>query len=216
MDIELFNSVQNLLKVREKTFDKPVSSSLFSGLIFCDACKNRMTKKQDNRTKNKLMRYCCDNASRRKVGSMEYKCTNHKLIREDYIETYLLDNLRTLAQNHINKNKLLATQPQKDNSKGIKEIQNKIYKLKDLYLDDLIDKDTYKKDYEKLTTQLNKLKTFQEIPKEKDTSKLKNTINANFDEIYCSLTLEEKRTFWLNIINQIYVENGEIKEITFL
>ena len=216
MDLELFNSVQNLLKVREKTFNKPVSSSLFSGLVFCNACKNRMTKKQDNRTKNRLMRYCCDNASRRKVGSMEYKCTNHNLIREDYIETFLLNNLRTLAQSHINKNKLLATHPQKDNSKEIKEIQNKIYKLKDLYLDDLIDKDTYKKDYEILTTQLNKLKTFQEIPKEKDISKLKNTINANFDEIYCSLTLEEKRTFWLNIINQIYVENGEIKEVTFL
>ena len=30
------------------------------------------------------------------------------------------------------------------------------------------------------------------------------------------VTLEEKRTFWLNIINQIYVENGEIKEVTFL
>ena len=28
-----------------------------------------------------------------------------------------------------------------------------------------------------------------------------------------TLTLEEKRTFWLNIINQIYVENGEIKEV---
>lgn len=216
MDLELFNSVQNLLKVREKTFNKPVSSSLFSGLVYCNACKNRMTKKQDNRTKNRLMRYCCDNASRRKVGSMEYKCTNHNLIREDYIETFLLNNLRTLAQSHINKNKLLATQPQKNNSKEIKEIQNKIYKLKDLYLDDLIDKDAYKKDYEKLTTQLNKLKTFQEIPKEKDTTKLKNTINANFDEIYFSLTLEEKRTFWLNIINQIYVENGEIKEVTFL
>ena len=216
MDLELFNSVQKLLKVREKTFDKPVSSSLFSGLVFCNTCQNRMTKKQDNRTKNRLMRYCCDNASRRKVGSMEYKCTNHNLIREDYIETFLLNNLRTLAQSHINKNKLLTTQPQKDNSKEIKEIQNKIYKLKDLYLDDLIDKDVYKKDYENLSAQLSKLKTIQEIPKEKDTTKLKNTINANFDEIYCSLTLEEKRTFWLNIINQIYVENGEIKEVTFL
>ena len=216
MDLELFNNVQKLLKVREKTFNKPVSSSLFSGLVFCNACKNRMSKKQDNRTKSSLMRYCCDNASRRKVGSMEYKCTNHNLIREDYIETYLLDNLRALAQNHINKNKLLATQLQKDNSKEIKEIQNKIYKLKDLYLDDLIDKDIYKKDYENLSAQLSKLKNIQEIPKEKDTTKLKNTINANFDEIYCSLSLEEKRTFWLNIINQIYVENGEIKEVTFL
>ena len=216
MNIELFNNVQKLLKVREKTFNKPISSSLFSGLVFCNVCKNRMSKKQDNRVKNKLIRYCCDNASRRKVGSMEYKCTNHNLVREDYIESYLLDNLNTLAKKHINKNKLLSSQPQKDNSKEIKEIQNKIYKLKDLYLEDLIDKDTYKQDYESLSSKLSKLKNTQEIPQKKNTTKLQNIINAKFDEIYISLTFEEKRNFWLNIIDKIYIENGEIKEITFL
>lgn len=216
MDIELFNDVQKLLKVREKTFDKPVSSSLFSGLVFCDICKNRMSKKKDNRTKTGLMRYCCDNASRRKVGSIEYKCTNHNLIREDYIEAYLLNNLKKLAQNYISQNNISTIVNKKDNSKKIKEIQNKIYKLKDLYLDDLIDKETYKKDYETLSTQLSNLKNSEIVPEIKDTTKLKNIINANFDEIYISLDFEERRTFWLNIIDKIYVENGKIKEVTFL
>lgn len=216
MDIELFNKVQRLLKVREKTFNKPISASLFSGLVFCNVCKNRMSKKQDNRVKSRLIRYCCDNASRRKVGSMDYKCTNHNLVREDYIENYLLNNLNVLAQNHINKNKLLAAKPHKDNSKEIKEIENKIYKLKDLYLDDLIDKDTYKKDYENLSDKLTKLKNIQDLPQKIDTTKLQNIINANFNEIYISLNLEEKRNFWLNIIETITIENGNIKEVTFL
>lgn len=216
MDIELFNKVQRLLKVREKTFNKPISASLFSGLVFCNVCKNRMSKKQDNRVKSRLIRYCCDNASRRKVGSMDYKCTNHNLVREDYIENYLLNNLNILAQKHINKNKLLSSKPAKDNSKEIKEIENKLFKLKDLYLDDLIDKDSYKKDYEIFSNQLEKLKNTQEIPKKVDTTKLQNIINAKFHEIYISLTFEEKRNFWLNIIDKIYIENGEIKEVTFL
>lgn len=216
MDIELFNNVQKLLKVREKTFDKPVSSSLFSGLVFCNICKNRMSKKKDNRTKAGIMRYCCDNASRRKVGSLEYKCSNHNLIREDYIENYLLNNLKELAQNYISNNNISTVVHKKDNSKKIKELTNKIYKLKDLYLDDLIDKDTYKHDYEILTSQLTNLKNAEKISEVKDTTKLKNIINANFDEIYLSLDFEEKRTFWLNIIDKIYVENGVIKEITFL
>lgn len=216
MDTDLFDSVQRLLKTREKTLIKSTSSSLFSGLVFCNICKNRMTKKQDNRTKNRLMRYCCDNASRRKVGSMEYKCTNHKLVREEYIEAYLLDNLKQIANNYINQNKILSNQPQTDNSKKIKEIQNKIYKLKDLYLDDLIDKETYKRDYEALSSRLVALKSKQEIPKKKDTTKLQNIINSKLADIYFSLTLEEKRTFWLNIIDKIYIEDGIIKEVTFL
>lgn len=216
MDIELFNKVQRLLKVREKTFNKPISASLFSGLVFCNVCKNRMSKKQDNRVKNRLIRYCCDNASRRKVGSMDYKCTNHNLVREDYIENYLLNNLNILAQKHINKNKLLSSKPAKDNSKEIKEIKNKLFKLKDLYLDDLIDKDTYKKDYENLSDKLTKLKNIQDLPQKIDTTKLQNIINANFNKIYISLNLEEKRNFWLNIIETITIENGNIKEVTFL
>ena len=60
------------------------------------------------------------------------------------------------------------------------------------------------------------MKNAEKISEVKDTTKLKNIINANFDEIYLSLDFEEKRTFWLNIIDKIYVENGVIKEITFL
>ena len=37
-----------------------------------------------------------------------------------------------------------------------------------------------------------------------------------FIKIYNKLTTENKRKFWLSIIDKIYVENGEIKEITFL
>lgn len=216
MSDDLFYSVQNLLKKREKTSIKTSNPSLFSGLVFCNICNNRMCKKQDNRCKNKLIRYCCDNASRKKVASMEYKCENHKLVREEYIENYLLENIKNLAQKYITKNSVISSKPIKDNSKEIKQIENKLFKLKDLYLDNLIDKNTYKSDYEKLNKQLNELKSNTEIPKKRDFSELQKIINLDIIKIYTLLSDEEKRTFWLNIIDKIYVENGEIKEITFL
>lgn len=49
-----------------------------------------MNKRQDNRVKTRLMGCCCDNASRRKRSSMQYKYSNHKLVREKYIEDFLL------------------------------------------------------------------------------------------------------------------------------
>lgn len=216
MDDDLFYSVQRLLKTKEKITKRTSNPSMFSGITYCYICKNRMTKKQDNRSKTKLIRYCCDNASRRKVSSLEYKCENHKLVREEAIEDYLLKNIQKLAKKHIANNSIVQQVQVKDNSKEIKQIERKIDKLKDLYLDDLIDKKTYKTDYENLTKKLNKLKAENKIPMKKDFSNLQKTINLDIEKIYFSLSDEEKRTFWLNVIDKIYIENGKIKEVIFL
>ena len=216
MDDELFYSVQNLLKKGENKSSRTKVPSIFAGIIQCNVCKNRMCRKQDSRSSILKMRYICDNASRRKPGSMEYKCTNHKSIKEEEIEDFLLNNVKKVAQNYITKNEIVQQPEIKDNSKEIKQIERKINKLKDLYLDDLINKITYKTDYEKLNKKLKELKTNTEIPQKKDFSELKKLINLDITKIYKTLSNEEKRTFWLNIVDKIYVENGEIKEITFL
>lgn len=216
MSNELFNSVQQLLTKKEKISKKTNSVSIFSGLIYCNLCKNRMCKKQDNRVKGRIIRYCCDNASRRKTGTMQYKCSNHKLVREEYIEDFLLSNLKDLASRYINENSIINIDSKKDNSKKIKQIENKLNKLKDLYLDDLINKDTYRKDYNSLSKILNSLKNENSIPIQKDFSNLQKTINSNILDKYLSLSIEERRTFWINIVDKIHIENGEIKEVIFL
>ena len=167
MDDELFYSVQNLLKKGENKSSRTKVPSIFAGIIQCNVCKNRMCRKQDSRSSILKMRYICDNASRRKPGSMEYKCTNHKSIKEEEIEEFLLNNVKKVAQNYITKNEIVQQPEIKDNSKEIKQIERKINKLKDLYLDDLINKITYKTDYEKLNKKLKELKTNTEIPQKK-------------------------------------------------
>lgn len=216
MDDELFYSVQNLLKKGENISHRTKMPSLFAGIIQCNICKTRMCRKQDLRTKIPKMRYVCDNATRRKVGTMEYKCTNHQSIREEEIEHFLLNNIKEVAQKYITLNTISEKIEDKDNSKEIQQIEKKINKLKDLYLDDLISKDLYKKDYENLSKELDKLKnqTLQ-IPK-KDFSKIQKILNLNIEDIYLTLSTEEKRTFWLNLIDKIYIENGKIQEVIFL
>lgn len=157
------------------------------------------------------------NASRRKVGSIEYKCCNHKLIREEKIEEYLLNNLKNLAKKYIAKNSVVSeVKINNDNKKLIKDIERKINKLKDLYLDDLINKDTYKSDYENLNKQLTSLKSQNSIAEKKDFTKLKEYINTDICKIYSELNIEQKRMVWINVIDKIYIENGEIKEVIFL
>ena len=175
-----------------------------------------MTKKQDNRVKNNLIRYSCDNVFRYKVGSNKRKCNNRILIREDTIEKYLLENLKVELENIKMKNKIKKETPKVDNAKQIKKIENKILKLKDLYLDDLIDKNTYTKDYEKYKEELQKLKSNVVLEIEKDFSTIERIINSDYITIYNKLTLENKRKFWLSVIDKIYILDGNIKEVTFL
>lgn len=218
MNNELFNSVQNLLKKKQKNVIRNNNDSLFSGLVYCNTCRNRMVKKQDNRVKIPTIRYSCNNVFQYKVGSTERKCNNTTLIREDYIEQYLLKNLGKELNKYKIKYQIKEKKFQKvDYSYEKQKIESKLNKLKDLYLDDLIDKKTYTTDYKKYMSQLEKfnINIPTTIPK-KDFSAIEKTLNSGYKEIYNKLSQENKRKFWLTFIDKIYVLNGKIEEITFL
>ncbi len=217
IDTELFYEVQNLLQKRQRTgvyiSDTP---ALFAGITYCAICQKRMTKKADNRVKSKTMRYCCDNASRYVVGENKKKCTNSHMIREDKIENFLIENIKTEANKYIIKNSITKKKISKtDNTRKIKLLENKIYKLKDLYLDDLIDKKIYESDYKKYASELENLKKEIFEEKTKDFSQLEKLLNMNVDKIYSNLNPNEKRQFWLNVIDKLEIKDGKIEKIIF-
>lgn len=216
VDEELWLKVQNLRKKKEKRTTRAVQNSLFSGLLYCGKCNIRMIKMQDNRCKKVVIRYGCDNSYRKKVGSLEFKCTNRTTIREENIESYLLANINELAKNYISKNTIIKIQKPKQDKNKINDLEKKLYKLKDLYLDDLIDKDTYKKDFNLLTDELQKLKQSENSIENRDFSKLENFISQNLVSLYNKLEFEEKRRFWLSIIDRILIIDGKIEDVTFL
>lgn len=215
IDIKLWDSVQNLLK--KKTITKTnIIDDTFSGLIYCYSCKNRMCKKVDNRCKNTIIRYVCDSAYRYKPGTKTKKCLNSNIIREDYIEDYLLNNLKSDFEEFKLNNKVKKEIVTNSDINQIKNIENKIYKLKDLYLDDLIDKDTYTKDYKKYEKQLQELKTVTIVEEQKDFSHIERVLNSNYITLYNNLSKANRKKFLMTFIDKIFVENGKIKEITFL
>lgn len=216
LDVDIFNKVQNLLRKFVKHTNNNIEA-LFAGLLYCNYCKHRLVKRIDYRVKNDVIRYCCNNYSKYFLNTNIKKCKNGRYIREDYIESYLLDNLSKEAKKYIIKTKeIIANTKVVDNSDQIRGLTKKIDKLKDLYLDDLIDKNTYKNDYTKYTKELEQLQTANTEVPQKDFSSLEYLINSDFKSIYNKLNTSNKRKFWLNIIDKIFVENAEIKEIIFL
>lgn len=216
IDDELFYQVQKLFRKKQKIFTKNDKTSLLVGLVFCPVCGNRMYKKQDNRVTSQTIRFCCDNVRKFKLNSTERKCYNSQSIREDTIENYLLTNLKTELEKYKTTTKVIEEKVIQSNPKKEENIKNKIYKLKDLYLDNLIDKETYKNDYQKLQEQLQEIQNQTTgIEKKKDFEKIEKILNSDYLQIYENLSLENKRKFWLSIIDKIYIEKGEIKEVTF-
>lgn len=215
LDFETWEKVQNLRK--KKTVERKKYPDLFSGLVYCNSCGNRLAKKVDYRVKNTVVRYICDNNYRYKVGIDKKRCYNNKTIKENYIEEYLLNNLDKDLSSLIAKVSITPSIKNVNNTQKIKVIEKKIIKLKDLYIDDLIDKTEYKKDYEKYKNELINLKKSETNKEEKkDYSYLKQILNSDYRKIYSKLNTINKKKFWLSIIDKIYIENGEIKEITFL
>ncbi len=214
VDTETYNKVQNLRK--KKTVERKKVDDLFSGLLYCKQCGNRLAKKVDYRTKNIVVRYICDNNYRFKVGIDERRCSNNKMIKENYIEKYLLNNLESNVTKYVEKNTIKKTSKKIDNTAKINTLEKKLLKLKDLYLDDLIDKKEYKKDYTKYKKELDILQVASVDNFEKDFSYLYSILNSNYLSIYQKLTNANKKKFWLNLIDKIYIQNGEIKEVTFL
>lgn len=215
LDFETWEKVQNLRK--KKTVERKKYPDLFSGLVYCNNCGNRLAKKVDYRVKNTVVRYICDNNYRYKVGIDKKRCYNNKTIKENYIEEYLLNNLDKELSSLIAKVSITPSIKNVNNTQKIKVIEKKIIKLKDLYIDDLIDKTEYKKDYEKYKNELINLKKSETNKEEKkDYSYLKQILNSDYKEIYSKLNTINKKKFWLSIIDKIYIENGKIKEITFL
>lgn len=216
MSKEKWNQAQNLLQKKIVHKTHPEIDEKFSKLLYC-TCGSRLSKKIDYRTKIPTVRYICDRAYVPKLSSESFKCENRLSIREDVIENYLIENLDKYLRNYIVKiENIKTTQKKIDNSSKIKTIEKKLEKLKDLYIDDLINKDSYKKDFEKYNKELLELKTQEIVKPQKDISHIKNILNSDWKNIYFKLTEKNKRKFWFSIIDIITIRNGKIEKITFL
>ena len=130
-----------------------------------------------------------------------YMCLNSKHTSEEKIESFLITNVEKAIKDYnirITKN---ATQP-KDTAK----IKKKMEKLKDLYLEDLISKEVYERDYRALEKDLYLYQPSTQISVD--------DVNAALAK-YRELTTESKKAFWSRIIRRIESDrDGNIFLIT--
>ena len=176
------------------------SEYLFRGLLPCPVCGRNMVgryHKNGNGVGGHVY-YVCN------YRLNLHQCSYDKWIRQDQIESYLLERIKPeldAAQ------KPKVNLPKKANrEKQVKSLLSKLERAKNLYIDGDISKDEYSKRRDSIRTELGKLESAQY---ELDYEKLNAILNSGWRTMYDLIGPEDKAHFWRTILHHIEItEDG--------
>ncbi len=195
---EQFDRVQALLK---KNVRRAPSGRvyIFTSVLTCEECRHKL----NGYISQGIYYYRCNQHLQRG------RCTHNHSVREDRVEQWLFDHLgEELERCKLEWEVQTAEKKRSVTSRDKAALKRKLTKLKELYVNELIDIDDYKKDYEIYTAALNQIPdTTHEAPP--DFAAVEKLLQKDFRKIYDTLTREEKRTLWRSVIKEIRIDNDQ-------
>ncbi len=216
IDRELFEDVQRLLKINIK--DGKKHDYIFGGLVVCEDCDHVMSGGQQRSSgrirvdgTRVIYKYNC---YRCRQGVNLHRCPNRKIVMESTLEAMMLDRIRPELEKYIAEYEVANLPAIRTDAKR-RSVENKLQKLKDLFLNDLITMDEFKLDREKLLLQLEKINAEDSRPV-KDLSYLRDFLKMDFESVYDSFSIPEKRELWRSIVKEIRVDHEKNIHIIFL
>lgn len=201
-----FDAVQEILG-RNKPPSKTGLAYLFNGKIICPSCGRILivncgkSKKTGKYTRPV---YICGKKFITGKPTAAGGCQFGGGVSESVVENWLLKNILPLIKNY--QADMIYSKCQQINYAGkIKNINVKLNRLKELYLDALIDKDTYKADYQQMQNELAALTVASK--KQIFLSPAMSSIlqDTEFENTYRNLTREKQRELWQVLIKKIII-----------
>lgn len=198
---EQFDHVQVLLK-RNARSSPSGRVYIFTSIVKCDECNHNMVGRIAN-PKSGIYYYRCNQHFQRG------RCSHKSEVREDVIEKWLFENLESELNRARLEWKLKEAEKKKSSLRTDKaKLKRKLTKLKELYVNELIDIEEYKKDYEIYTAALNQLpEPAEETPP--DFKAVEKLLQSDYRNIYDKMTREEKRTVWRSFISEIRIDRED-------
>ena len=201
---DTFDAVQRIKGQSASKTTKYRRVYLFTGLMTCAECGRRMGVHTYGDERYIYYRCTWDGHIR--------GCSNRRNTSETKLEKYLLEN----AEDEFRKyNIAIQRQQSKPPATATPaKLRAKMSKLKDLYLNDLIDRDEYERDYTQLKQELEKASAAQQPARQIDLEKFHSILSA-----YATLDREHKKAFWSRTVEKITADaagNLEIFPAKFL
>ena len=208
IDKDTFDLVQEMLSKNQRKARK--FEYIFSGMTWCSDCGRKMTGTTDEYHAKKIRYkvYRC---------MFHYRtiptCGNTRTLNEAKLEKYLVENIKNLAFAEINEGK---DKERPDYEKQIESLERKIERLKDLYVNELITLDEYKHDVASYKADIERFRKDMRKYANADKSALKSLVGMNLEDWYWTLTVAEKRTLWLGVIDKIWFGDDKQIRVDFL
>lgn len=191
-----FDLVQTIIEERAQrnAAANPNRVYLFTGLVYCAECGNRLSA---HIVAGKYIYYRCTRYDKLHL------CVHKKRTSELILEDWLLHNVTSQfeAYNLSQQGQLSQPQVKVDEAK----IKRKMEKLKDLYLNDLIDRGSYERDYVALRDELKSAADITAaVPKLIDLKPITDALC-----VYSELTRQNKKEFWTRTISKIIITKDD-------
>lgn len=180
---------------------------LFTSILVCEECRHKLV----GRLTYGYYYYRCNQHYQRG------RCPHKKNIREEFVEKWLFDHLREELEKYrleweVKEEKRRKAAASIDRT----AIRRKLSRLKDLYVNEMINIEEYKHDYDMYNAMLEE-KLEQSPDQRPNFEAIENMLSLDFRTIYDSLEREEKRTLWRSVISEIRIDNDcQVTGISFL
>jgi hypothetical protein len=215
IDKTTFDKLQEVTTRNIKENTAQNRAYIFSGLIVCPHCNNRLsgamqTNKKPSGKVYKYKRYRCSNMR------LNDRCDFDKSLSEAVLERMMLDNIsKYLEGAKVRAAEIEDSQIVKNPQYNIEEIHNQIDRLNYSWQTGKIRKvEQYEKDYAELMEQLAKAEEEQGEVIVKDFSKIEAILHKGWEVIYNNLDDAHKRAFWRSFVKSIEVNwTTKTKEI---
>lgn len=136
--------------------------------------------------------------------------------REEYVEEYMLNHIRPALSDYVAKYEVTAASAvQKNPVEEMSKIERKIKKLYDLFMDDLIDKDAYRSEYDKFKKQIEELQKCPAAPV-RNLDSVRKLLNDDWEAVYNTFSNQEKNVFWKSFVESVLVYEDGSMDIHFL
>ncbi|MCF1634350.1 recombinase family protein [Streptococcus gallolyticus] len=226
---DVYNKVQEEIKLRQiKTYaqnnnPRPFQSKyMLSGIGQCGYCKAplksllRNTKKDGTRT----VRYECHQRRPKKIRGVttynDNKKCNSGIYSKDDLEAYVLESISKLQTDSDYIDELFDTEPEKLDreaiNKEIESLSNKVSKLNDLYINNLITLDDLKNQSSTFNAKIEKLKDeLANDPAIKHQENKQKMLKILDTKDVLKMDYEEQKILVRALINKVQVTSDSIK-----
>ena len=201
---ERFDRIQDIIKRNVRKPNMPGRVFLFSGMIRCPECKNRLTGNfVKNSGKYDVYTYRCNNARVQKT------CSFTKSISERKMEKQLLENLgRYIGNEVVRVESITEVRQENKNIEKVNKLKAEIDRLNLMFRKGRIDEKEYDKEYYVLAEEIKQFDV-EEKPPERDLKALKELLETDYRGLYDQLTKENKKAFWRKFIKEFTVSEDK-------